>query len=133
LTWDIGTESPRAEALQDKLEEFMNYIDTNVAAIPKATNAWTMTGAHIGCSKCEPGCSINSYAKTSSAGIRSYEPLQIPFARPRSTRIGPLSHALHEARRGDHDRAYPAKAASGLRRVRNRLPQPQFMSVFLLI
>jgi hypothetical protein len=34
LTWDIGTESPRAEALQDKLEEFMNYIDTNVAAIP---------------------------------------------------------------------------------------------------
>jgi hypothetical protein len=39
LTWDIGTESPRAEALQDKLEEFMNYIDTNVAAIPKATNA----------------------------------------------------------------------------------------------
>ena len=39
LTWDIGTESPRAETLQDKLEEFMNYIDTNVAAIPKATNA----------------------------------------------------------------------------------------------
>lgn len=34
LTWDIGTESPRAEALQDKLEEFVNYIDTNVAAIP---------------------------------------------------------------------------------------------------
>jgi hypothetical protein len=34
LTWDIGTKSPRAEALQDKLEEFVNYIDTNVAAIP---------------------------------------------------------------------------------------------------
>ncbi len=26
LTWDIGTESPRAAALQEKLEEFMNYI-----------------------------------------------------------------------------------------------------------
>ena len=34
LTWDIGTESPRAEALQDKLEDFMNYIEINVAAIP---------------------------------------------------------------------------------------------------
>jgi hypothetical protein len=28
---------------------------------------------------------------TSSAGIRSYEPLPIPFAWPRNTRIGPLS------------------------------------------
>jgi hypothetical protein len=34
LTWDIGTESPRAEALQDKLDEFMNYITANMAAIP---------------------------------------------------------------------------------------------------
>jgi hypothetical protein len=34
LTWDIGTESPRAEALQDKLDEFMNYITAHIAAIP---------------------------------------------------------------------------------------------------
>jgi hypothetical protein len=34
LTWDIGTESPRAEALQDKLDEFMNYVTANMAAIP---------------------------------------------------------------------------------------------------
>ena len=34
LTWDIGTESPRAIALQEKLDEFMNYITTNVEAIP---------------------------------------------------------------------------------------------------
>jgi hypothetical protein len=34
LEVDIGTESPRAAALQEKLEEFMNYITTNVAAIP---------------------------------------------------------------------------------------------------
>jgi len=34
LTWDIGTESPRAEALQDKLDEFMNYITANMTAIP---------------------------------------------------------------------------------------------------
>jgi len=34
LTWDIGAESARSEALQEKLEEFMNYITTNVAAIP---------------------------------------------------------------------------------------------------
>jgi len=32
--WDIGTDSARAEALQEKLDEFMNYITTNVAAIP---------------------------------------------------------------------------------------------------
>jgi hypothetical protein len=34
LTWDIGTETSRATALQDKLNEFMNYITTNLAAIP---------------------------------------------------------------------------------------------------
>jgi hypothetical protein len=34
LTWDIGAESAHREALQEKLEEFMNYITTNVAAIP---------------------------------------------------------------------------------------------------
>ena len=34
LTWDIGTESPRASALQEKLKEFMNYITSNVASIP---------------------------------------------------------------------------------------------------
>jgi len=27
--------SPRAEALQDKLDEFMNYITANIAAIPE--------------------------------------------------------------------------------------------------
>src|ERR1017187_7561990 len=34
LTWDIGTESPRASELQEKLEEFMNYITSNAAPIP---------------------------------------------------------------------------------------------------
>src|SRR5258705_7092091 len=34
LTWDIGTESPRASELQEKLEEFMNYITSNVESIP---------------------------------------------------------------------------------------------------
>src|SRR5450631_1355250 len=34
LTWDIGTETERAQALQDKLEEFMNYVTANLAAIP---------------------------------------------------------------------------------------------------
>jgi hypothetical protein len=34
LTWDIGTESERAQALQDKLEECMNYVMANLAAIP---------------------------------------------------------------------------------------------------
>jgi hypothetical protein len=34
LTWDIGTESERAQALQDKLEEFMNYVMANLAPIP---------------------------------------------------------------------------------------------------
>lgn len=34
LTWDIGTETPRATALQDKLDEIMNYITANIAAIP---------------------------------------------------------------------------------------------------
>jgi hypothetical protein len=34
LTWDIGTESDRAQELQTNLEEFMNYVATNLAAIP---------------------------------------------------------------------------------------------------
>src|ERR1017187_9828916 len=34
LTWEIGTETPRATAMQDKLDEFMNYIVANTAAIP---------------------------------------------------------------------------------------------------
>jgi uncharacterized protein involved in tolerance to divalent cations len=34
LTWDIGTESERAQELQTKLEEFMNYVTANIAAIP---------------------------------------------------------------------------------------------------
>jgi hypothetical protein len=48
--------------------------------------------AHIGCSRCEPACSISSYVMTSNAGIRSYEPLPITFAWPRSTQIRPLSN-----------------------------------------
>src|SRR3984893_18811132 len=34
LTWEIGTDTPRATATQDKLDEFMNYITANMAAIP---------------------------------------------------------------------------------------------------
>ena len=34
LSWNIGTESPRASELQEKLEEFMNYITSNVTSIP---------------------------------------------------------------------------------------------------
>jgi hypothetical protein len=34
LTWEIGTETPRATAMQDKLDEFMDYITANMAAIP---------------------------------------------------------------------------------------------------
>jgi hypothetical protein len=34
LTWDVGTESGHAKDVQDKLEEFMNYVTANLAAIP---------------------------------------------------------------------------------------------------
>jgi hypothetical protein len=34
LTWEIGTETPRATAMQDRLDEFMNHITANLAAIP---------------------------------------------------------------------------------------------------
>jgi hypothetical protein len=34
LTWDVGTESEHAQDVQDKLEEFMNYVTANLAAIP---------------------------------------------------------------------------------------------------
>lgn len=34
MTWDVGIDSERAEALQSKLEEFMNYLNTNLDAIP---------------------------------------------------------------------------------------------------
>lgn len=92
----------------------MNYITTNVVAIPSYADRhrhgepiasgfvestvnqvvskrlvknqqmrWTMAGAHR-------LLQVRT-VKTSNAGIRSYEPLPIPFAWPRSTRIGPLS------------------------------------------
>ena len=34
LTWAIGTESERAQDVQDKLEEFMSYVTANIATIP---------------------------------------------------------------------------------------------------
>jgi len=34
LTWDIGTESERAQDVQGKLEEFMSYVTANIGAIP---------------------------------------------------------------------------------------------------
>jgi hypothetical protein len=34
LTWEIGTESEHAKAMQDKLEEFMGYVTANLTAIP---------------------------------------------------------------------------------------------------
>ena len=34
LTWDIGTDADRAQEVQTKLEEFMNYVTANLAAIP---------------------------------------------------------------------------------------------------
>ena len=49
-----------------------------------------MAGAHRLLQVCEPACSINSYVKTSNAGIRSYERLPTLFASPRSARIEPL-------------------------------------------
>src|ERR1019366_4124814 len=45
LTWDIGTESPRASELQEKLEEFMNYITSNVASIPNYADRHRHGGA----------------------------------------------------------------------------------------
>jgi hypothetical protein len=34
LTWAIGTESERAQDVQDKLEKFMSYVTANIARIP---------------------------------------------------------------------------------------------------
>jgi hypothetical protein len=34
LTWEIGTESDHANAMQDKLEEFMGYVTANLTSIP---------------------------------------------------------------------------------------------------
>jgi hypothetical protein len=34
LTWEIGTESDHANAMQDKLEEFMGYVSANLTSIP---------------------------------------------------------------------------------------------------
>jgi len=34
LTWEIGTETEHAKAMQDKLEEFMGYVTANLTAIP---------------------------------------------------------------------------------------------------
>ena len=34
LSWDVGNESEMAEAVQDKLEEFISYISANLESIP---------------------------------------------------------------------------------------------------
>ena len=34
LTWEVGTESESAKAVQDKLEEFMGYVTANLTSIP---------------------------------------------------------------------------------------------------
>jgi hypothetical protein len=34
LTWEIGTESDPANAMQDKLEEFMGYVTASLTSIP---------------------------------------------------------------------------------------------------
>ena len=123
LTWDIGTESERAQALQDKLEEFMNYVMANLATIPNYADRHRHGEAiatgfvesavnqvvskrfvkqqqmrwtpmeHTGCCRSGPACSISSCARTSSAGTRSYGQTPILFAWRRSTRNGPLSRA----------------------------------------
>jgi len=33
-TWEIGTESEHAKAMQDKLKEFMGYVTANLTTIP---------------------------------------------------------------------------------------------------
>jgi hypothetical protein len=100
LTWDIGTESERAEALQDKLEEFMNYVTANLDAIPnyadrhrhgeplatgfvesavnQAVSEWFVNSSkcagrrmqRIGYCKSGLACSISGCAGVSSAGSR---------------------------------------------------------------
>jgi hypothetical protein len=121
LTWDIGTESVRSAALQEKLEEFMNYITTNVAVIPNYADrhrhgepiatAFVESAVNQVVSKrfvkmqqmrwtprgsfrsgSGPGCSISSCEVHSNVGIRSYGPAPTPSAWQRSTRNGPLSY-----------------------------------------
>lgn len=34
MTWNVGTDCERAKELQSKLDEFMNYVEANLDAIP---------------------------------------------------------------------------------------------------
>jgi hypothetical protein len=58
LTWDIGTESDRARKVQNKLEEFMNYVTANIAAIP---NYSVVTGT---ASRSQPASSSPLYTRS---------------------------------------------------------------------
>jgi hypothetical protein len=42
----MGTEAEQVQGLQDKLEEFMNYVTANFEAIPNYADRWTTNGAH---------------------------------------------------------------------------------------
>ena len=88
----IGISLEEAKALTGSVQRVM--VETQAReAIDRGSQCDGRWPVHIGCSRCEPACSINSYVMTSNAGIRSYEPPPIPFAWPRSTRNGPLSHS----------------------------------------
>jgi hypothetical protein len=110
LTWEIGIESDNANAMQDKLEEFMGYVTANLTSIPNYASRHrhgepiatgfveSAVNRCVGlqrepttCCKSGPECSISSCAAISSAGTRGSSPLPSRFTSQRSTRNGPLS------------------------------------------
>jgi hypothetical protein len=98
LTWDIGTESDRAQEVQTKLEEFMNYVTANLASIPNYADRHRH-GEPIATGFVESAVNQvvskrfvkRQQMRFSSVGTRDSNQLAIRFAWPRSTRNGPLS------------------------------------------
>jgi hypothetical protein len=116
LTWEIGTESEHAKAIQDKLEEFMGYVTANLTSIPnyadrhrhgepiasdfvesavnqvvskRLVKKQQMRWTPTGahhCCKSEPACSISNCAGISSAGTRGSNQFQPQYVWQRSTR-----------------------------------------------
>ena len=138
LTWEIGTESEHAKAIQDKLEEFMGYVTANLTSIPNYADR-QRHGEPIATGFVESAvnqvvskrlvkkqqmrwtptgahhllqvrtpCSISSCAGISSAGTRGSNLYQPHSVWRRSTQYGPLSHVCSMSVRVS--RAWPALA-----------------------
>lgn len=101
LTWDIGTESSRASALQEKLDEFMNYISTNVPDVPKLRRSSSARRAD-----CNWICRVRRQPGSQQAACQEAAN-EVDTERRTSTAAGQSPWCSIQQLRGDFERWYP--------------------------